>query len=68
MNQSFSPLLYVPIEAEDLAAKQAMVARHATQNGKVYTDINFLRCRAVLRGAQCDSEFAEAFDVVRCIS
>jgi hypothetical protein len=68
MNQSFSPRLYVQIDAADLAAKQAMVDRYATQSKKVYTDVEYLRCRAVLRGTQCDSEFAEAFDIVRWIS
>jgi LmbE family N-acetylglucosaminyl deacetylase len=68
MNQSFSPQFYVSIEAADLAAKQAMVGRYTTQNNKVYTDVEYLRCRAVLRGAQCDSEFAEAFEIVRWIS
>lgn len=68
MNQSFSPLLYVPIQAADLEAKQAMVSHYATQNGKVYTDLEHVRSRAVVRGAQCDSEFAEAFEIVRWIS
>jgi LmbE family N-acetylglucosaminyl deacetylase len=68
MNQSFSPQLYLPIEAADLAAKQAMVGHYSTQSSKVYTDNGYLRSRAVLRGEQCDSEFAEAFEVLRWIS
>jgi len=68
MNQSFSPLMYVPISAADLEAKQAMVGRYATQSGKAYTDVEHVRSRAVVRGAQCDSQFAEAFEIVRWIS
>jgi LmbE family N-acetylglucosaminyl deacetylase len=68
MDQAFSARLYVPIEEADLEAKRSMVAHYATQAGRVYTDHGYLRSRAILRGSQCGSKFAEAFDVLRWIS
>jgi LmbE family N-acetylglucosaminyl deacetylase len=65
VTESFRPSLYVRLSEAHLAAKRAMVERYVTQEKKIYTDFRYLQGRALLRGAECDAPYAEAFEVLR---
>jgi hypothetical protein len=64
-SESFSPQLYVRLHERDLDQKSTMIKSYVTQSKKAYTDSRYLKSRALLRGAQCGAEFAEAFEVLR---
>lgn len=62
-NKRFRPRLFSKIYFPHLKRKGAAVEKYTTQKDKYYCFFNVIRGLAMVRGAQCECEFAEAFDV-----
>ena len=65
IEKSFIPQLYIKLTPQDIETKREMMSKYVSQSKKIYTDFEYLRSRATLRGAQCNSEYAEAFEIER---
>ena len=66
-NLSFSPACFVTIEPQHLEAKCQAVAAYESQAHRPYTNPDFIRSLATVRGVQAGVPLAEAFEVVRWI-
>lgn len=62
-NKRFRPRLFSKIYFPHLKRKGASVTRYSTQKDKYYCFFHVIRGLAMIRGAACEREFAEAFDV-----
>lgn len=58
---------YVKVGRAHLNCKIAAIQCYQSQAGRSYMDADYLATLAHVRGVQCGSEFAEAFEVVRWI-
>jgi LmbE family N-acetylglucosaminyl deacetylase len=62
--EKFTPALYVPVADEVVDAKLRHLERHFTsQKVKAWFDAETFRSILRMRGVQCGSRYAEAFDV-----
>ena len=62
--EQFSPALYVPVDDQVVDAKLRHLERHFTsQKIKAWFDAETFRSILRMRGVQCGSHYAEAFDV-----
>ena len=66
---NFKSLLYVPIFNENLAAKVKALSHYEPryESKRPYFSKDFIYSLAILRGIQIGVEFAEAFNIQRCI-
>ncbi len=62
-NKRFRPRLYLKLYFPHLKRKGAAVEKYVSQKDKYYCFFSVIRALAMVRGAQCECEFAEAFDV-----
>lgn len=66
-NVSFNTSAFIKLDARHIAQKAAALAKYKTQEGRPYTNSEFLHSLARTRGVQIGSEFAEAFELVRLV-
>ncbi len=66
-NLVFRSDTHVCVEAEDLEAKVRAVQEYESQRNRIYSDREFLRGLARVRGVQAGVEYAEAFETTRWI-
>lgn len=62
-NKRFRPRLFSKVYFPHLKKKGASVEKYSTQKDKYYCWFSVIRGLAMVRGAQCECEFTEAFDV-----
>jgi N-acetylglucosamine malate deacetylase 1 len=68
-NQSrFNATLFVKLTAEEIDKKVKALSAYQSQSHRNYMQEDFIRSLAKVRGVQCNSEYAEAFEVYRMIS
>ncbi len=63
----FAPSLFVSLERQHLNRKIQAVNCYQSQKHKKYTGEEFLYGWARMRGGQINCDYAEAFEVIRCI-
>jgi LmbE family N-acetylglucosaminyl deacetylase len=67
-NQShFNTGMFIRFEQYDMERKIQAIACYHSQSHRNYTSGEFIRSLAIVRGVQCQSQFAEAFEVYRLI-
>jgi LmbE family N-acetylglucosaminyl deacetylase len=64
---SFANSAFVVLDDRTLEAKLHALAAYTSQDFRAYATPEFVRALAHVRGVQCGTEFAEAFEVVRAI-
>jgi len=62
-NKRFRPRMYVKVTWPHVHAKCEAVSQYSTQRDKYYCFPTVIRAQAMVHGAACEVEFAEAFDV-----
>ncbi len=66
-NLSFETDCFIAIEEHHLDSKIAALECYETQKGKAYTNPEFIRSLAKVRGTQIGKPLSEAFEVIRWI-
>jgi LmbE family N-acetylglucosaminyl deacetylase len=66
-NDRFRQQLLVRLTEEQIAAKVESCAVYKTQSGRAYMDPDVIRGLARVRGMQCSTRYAEAFEVLRAV-
>ena len=66
-NTMFYPTYFIPVNEEELSKKIKALKEYKTQAKRNYMDPEFTRSLARVRGVQCNSNFAEAFEVYKMI-
>lgn len=61
----FSPNLYISLSTEDMKKKLAALKCYQTQYRRTYFKPKVFRALARFRGSQINSEFAEAYEIMR---
>lgn len=64
----FSPTLFIKLSATDIDKKVRSINTYQSQTHRNYMQEDFIRSLAKVRGVQCNSELAEAFEVYKIIS
>ncbi len=64
----FQTQLYIKLNKTEIAKKINALKAYASQAHRNYMQEEFIRSLAVVRGVQCNSEYAEAFEVYKWIS
>lgn len=67
-NAAFAPTLFEKLDTAHLAAKQIALQAYYSQAHRHYMKPEFAAALATVRGAQCNADFAEAFEVYRLMS
>ncbi|WP_082582886.1 PIG-L deacetylase family protein [Frateuria sp. Soil773] len=67
-NLDFKTTCFSILKESHIAKKMAAVACYDSQRGRAYSNPEFLRSLAVMRGVQIGAEYAEAFEVVRWVT
>jgi len=57
----------ITIEPEDLQNKITAIGEYESQQGRAYSNPEFIKAMAITRGTRIREEFAEAFEVIRLI-
>lgn len=65
---AFRSTAFVALTKEHLEKKIYALRSYVSQQFRRYASDNFVRSLATVRGTQCNSEYAEAFEVIRLIS
>ncbi len=66
-NINFSTQLFIKLEKRHADVKIAALKEYESQKDKLYASESFIRSMAHTRGVSVDTEYAEAFEVVRCV-
>jgi LmbE family N-acetylglucosaminyl deacetylase len=66
-NIVFETRCFVELQERHLALKIAALNKYASQQHRAYLSADFIRGLAITRGTQFESNYAEAFEVVRWI-
>lgn len=67
-NYSFRTNFFMKLSAADLARKMAALKEYRSQATRNYMQDEFIRSLAKVRGLQCNSDYAEAFEIYKLIS
>lgn len=67
-NYSFRTNFFIRLTANDLNKKTEALMAYASQSHRNYMQEDFIRSLAKVRGVQCNTEYAEAFEVYKLIS
>lgn len=67
-HNNFTTTFFITLSAEELNKKVNALKRYRSQSHRRYMQEEFTRALATVRGVQCGSKFAEAFEVYRMIS
>jgi LmbE family N-acetylglucosaminyl deacetylase len=66
-NLAFSTDCFIPLRGEQVDQKIKALKAYQTQEGRHYMEPDFIRSLARVRGTQIDTDYAEAFEVIRLI-
>jgi N-acetylglucosamine malate deacetylase 1 len=64
----FKSPFFINLSANDITKKTEALKAYHSQSHRNYMQEDFIRSLAKVRGVQCNSDFAEAFEVYRLIS
>ncbi|MEZ8018144.1 PIG-L deacetylase family protein [Vibrio splendidus] len=64
---SFNSHLLISLDREDVEKKYNALSCYKTQSGRPYMDKDFIFGLSKARGVQVGVDFAEAFEVIRCV-
>lgn len=64
-NYSFHTHFFIPLSEEDLNKKITSLKAYHSQAHRSYMSESFIRSLATVRGVQCNTTFAEAFEIYR---
>lgn len=67
-NYSFRTNFFMQLTAVELGKKTAALKEYQSQSTRSYMQDDFIRSLAKVRGVQCNTEFAEAFEIYKLIS
>ncbi|MGB3008521.1 MAG: PIG-L deacetylase family protein [Chitinophagaceae bacterium] len=67
-NYSFKTNFFIRLSASELTKKTTALKAYQSQSQRNYMQEDFIRSLAKVRGVQCNSEFAEAFEIYKLIS
>lgn len=67
-NYSFSTNFFMKLSSVDIQAKINALQEYKSQSQRNYMQEDFIRSLAKVRGVQCNSEYAEAFEIYKLIS
>lgn len=67
-NTSFQPTWFSPVSEDDLLRKTNALKAYQSQAHRNYMQPDFIRSLAKVRGVQCNSGYAEAFEIYRVIA
>ncbi|WP_108468440.1 PIG-L deacetylase family protein [Polynucleobacter difficilis] len=65
-SQKFTPNLFISISKIDLDRKKKSISCYESQKNKIYMNDDFVESLAIVRGAQSNYRYAEAFEIVKC--
>lgn len=66
-NLDFRTSCFVSLDQAELDKKIFAIGKYKSQQGRMYSDPEFIRAMAMMRGVQMGGGFAEAFEVVRWV-
>jgi hypothetical protein len=66
-NINFATQLFIKLGKRHADVKIAALKEYESQKDKLYASESFIRSMAHTRGVSVDTEYAEAFEVVRCV-
>lgn len=66
-NLNFHTMSYVLLSEKNLSSKINALDAYESQKGRTYSNIEFIKSLARMRGGQIGGDYAEAFEVVRWI-
>ncbi len=66
-HSSFRSTHFIRLSGEDIPKKIKAISAYQSQSHRNYMQEDFIRSLAKVRGVQCGSEYAEAFEVYRMI-
>lgn len=66
-NITFNTSSFIPLEDRHITKKIDALASYKTQAGRKYLNEAFIRGLATTRGTQIETEYAEAFEVIRWV-
>lgn len=64
-NFQFSTTCFITLDQNDLNKKIQSIKKYKSQKHRTYSDENFIRSMASVRGVQIGEKYAEVFEVVR---
>ena len=64
----FNSALFIKLSSENIDTKVKALKAYRSQSHRNYMQEDFIRSLAKVRGVQCNSEYAEAFEVYKLIS
>lgn len=67
-NYSFRTNFFMKLSAADLTKKMAALKEYKSQAHRNYMQDDFIRSLATVRGVQCNSDYAEAYEIYKLIS
>ncbi len=67
-NYSFRTNFFMKLSAADLTKKMAALKEYKSQAHRNYMQDDFIRSLATVRGVQCSSDYAEAYEIYKLIS
>ncbi len=66
-NYSFKTNFFIRFEEKELNKKMASLKAYQSQSHRNYMQEDFIRSLATVRGVQCNSQYAEAFEMYKMI-
>jgi LmbE family N-acetylglucosaminyl deacetylase len=66
-NINFATQLFIKLGKRHVDVKTAALKEYESQKDKLYASESFIRSLSHTRGVSVDTEYAEAFEVVRCV-
>ncbi len=67
-NVSFNTRCFIKLEERHVSRKVEALKAYQSQNYRTYLNETFIRSLAITRGVQINTEYAEAFEVIRWIN
>ena len=66
-NVTFSTQLFIKLQSRHIDIKLSALREYSSQSRKPYANETFIRSLAHTRGVSVDAEYAEAFEIIRCV-
>jgi N-acetylglucosamine malate deacetylase 1 len=67
-NIDFKTHMFIPLSKKNIETKLCSLRAYNSQQHRIYMDKEFIAGLAKVRGVQAGLEYAEAFEVIRCIT
>jgi len=66
-NYMFSTDVFVRLQKRDIQKKIEALIQYKSQHSRPYFNKDYIKSLAITRGVQCNSQFAEAFELLRLV-